>query len=64
MLGTFNEYFKTNNCAKSLDFQINFHRSVTMTRGSHLEVLLGKGVLKICSKLQENPCRSAIHFLL
>ena len=30
-------------------------------RSSHLEVFLGKGVLKICSKFtREHPCRSAI----
>ena len=34
-------------------------------RSSHSEVLLGKGVLKICSKFTgEHPCRSAISIKL
>ena len=31
MLGTFNEYFKINNCAKILDFQRNFYHNGTTT---------------------------------
>ena len=34
---------------------------ISKSRGSHLEMFLGKGVLKICSKFTgEHPCRSAI----
>ena len=34
-------------------------------RSNHQEVLLGKGVLKICSKFtEEHPCRSAISIKL
>ena len=38
---------------------------VVTDRSSHLEVFLGKGVLKICSKFTgEHPCRSAISIKL
>ena len=34
---------------------------INSNRGSHLDVFLGKGVLKICSKFTgEHPCRSVI----
>ena len=37
------------------------HHSHTSCRRSHLKVILGKGVLKICSKCTgEHPCQSTI----
>ena len=38
--------------------------AVAHTRSSHPEVFLEKGVLEICSKFTEHPCRSAISIKL
>ena len=48
-------------CRDIGDFAIFSVSKVRRNRGSHLEVFLGKGVLKICRKFtEEHPCRSAI----
>ena len=46
-------------------FLVNFKSSLRTPRCSRPEVLLGKGVLKICNKFTgEHPCRSAISIKL
>ena len=47
------------------NIQLMLTLSSSMFRSSHPEVLLGKAVLKICSKFTgEHPCRSAISIKL
>ena len=44
---------------------MSIERNVTSNRSSHPEVLLRKGVLKICTKFTgEHPCRSVISIKL
>ena len=52
-------------CRDIGDFAFFPVTKVRRNRNNHLEVFLGKGVLKICSKFTgEHPCRSAISIKL
>ena len=52
-------------CRDIGDFAVFPVIKVRRNRSSHLEVFVGKGVLKICSKFTgEHPCRSAISIKL
>ena len=56
MWGTFNEYFKTKNCAKILRFSKKFSPQL-----KHDQKQLIRGVLKVCSKFTgEHSCLSVI----
>ena len=49
----------------NLKDDLNYLKHITNIRSSRPEVFLGKGVLKICSKLiREHPCRSVISIRL
>ena len=59
-------YFQKKICISGNNiYKLHTFLPVIIIRSSHLEVFLGRGVLKICSKFTgEHPCQSAISIKL